>query len=231
MIRQSPAKIFLSDQRLLRQSGVHRSFSTLSYGAHEHTRTSDLWPLFVLNDEELAGAGSVTIPVLRACYMILLPITGDLHITGTETGKHNLTIGELKVLYVPANAAVTLSNPFPYNTINYLQLCIEAEETPAASALYQFDLDANGNELIRMSNPSSAFSISIGRFSGRNEGLYPLRNRDSSLFCFVIAGAFEVEHRLLQLRDGLEIHDIDKLEFEALSEDAVLLLIELFASR
>ncbi len=45
-------------------------------------------------------------------------------------------------------------------------------------------------------------------------------------FAFVLAGAFETEGRLLHERDGLAIWDTDKIEMEALSNDAMILLIE-----
>jgi hypothetical protein len=231
MIRQSPAQIFLSGQRRKRQSGVHRSFSTFSYGAHENTHKFNLSKLFVLNDEELAGSGSVNIRIRQASYMLLLPITGDLEVSSAEGGKTTVNVGELKVLSLPRQSSVVLSNPFPDDTINYLQLCIKVEKNLDLSALYSFDLDADNNQLIRLCAPMTTFSVSIGRFKGRTEGLYRLRNTYSRLFCFVISGAFEVEHRLLQMRDGLSLSAIDAAEFEALSEDAVLLLVELFGSK
>ena len=44
---------------------------------------------------------------------------------------------------------------------------------------------------------------------------------------FVIEGAFEVQGTLLHARDGLALWGTDKLEKEALSNDAIILLIEL----
>ena len=42
----------------------------------------------------------------------------------------------------------------------------------------------------------------------------------------MIAGAFEAEGRLLYERDGLALFDTNKIEMEALSNDAMMLLIE-----
>ena len=44
---------------------------------------------------------------------------------------------------------------------------------------------------------------------------------------FVIHGAFEVENRLLESRDGLAIWNTDRIELEALSNEAILLLLEI----
>jgi hypothetical protein len=230
MIRQIPATIFLSDQRRMRQSDGYRSFSTLSDGAHEHTQTSNLAKLFVLNDEELAGAGTVAFRTRQASYMILLPITGDLEFSSTETGKLTINVGELRIFSLHRKSAVILSNPYPDQTINYLQICIKSEKNIDLSELYTFDLDLNPNQLIRLCAPVTNFCIHIGRFKGRTEGQYHLRNKHSKLLSFVISGAFEVEHRLLHIRDALALSDLEELEFEALSEGAVLLFIELFGT-
>ena len=71
------------------------------------------------------------------------------------------------------------------------------------------------------------FTVSIGKFSGRGETIYKLPNRNSGLFAFVIEGAFEVEGRLLHARDGLTLWETEEAEMEALSNDAIVLLIEL----
>jgi hypothetical protein len=76
------------------------------------------------------------------------------------------------------------------------------------------------------------FGISIGKFSGRAETDYRPKNKEAGLFVFVIEGAFEVEGRLLHARDGLAIEQADesdsyRIEMEALSNDAVILTIEL----
>jgi len=54
-----------------------------------------------------------------------------------------------------------------------------------------------------------------------------LQNYHNKFFCFVIAGAFELENRLLQMRDGLAVNGPCAVELEALSEGALLLTIEL----
>ena len=42
----------------------------------------------------------------------------------------------------------------------------------------------------------------------------------------MIAAAFEAEGRLLHERDGLALFDTNEIEMEALSNDAMMLLIE-----
>ena len=71
-----------------------------------------------------------------------------------------------------------------------------------------------------------SFHLHFGVFDGRREAEYRLENPENGIFAFVINGAFELENRLLEARDGLALWDTDKLELEALSENAILLLLE-----
>ena len=66
----------------------------------------------------------------------------------------------------------------------------------------------------------------IGIFDGREEGRYILREQSHGIFGMVINGAFEFQNRLLENRDAVLITDIEELEFEALSENAIILFFE-----
>ncbi|WP_165699302.1 pirin family protein [Hymenobacter jejuensis] len=54
-----------------------------------------------------------------------------------------------------------------------------------------------------------------------------MKSNRSRFFAFVVAGAFEVEGRLLHERDGLALWDVQEVELEALSNDALVLVLEL----
>ncbi|WP_158799944.1 hypothetical protein [Pedobacter sp. L105] len=229
-MRPSPTKIFLSDNRKVRQSDVCQSLSTFSSGDEKNTHANASSGLYVLDDEELAGNASIAIKIEKASYMILLPLTGNLIFTSPEGEKIRIRIGELKVLSLTAGSSVWLTNPFTQDTINYLRICISADQrlNPNISALFSFNLNRKQNELIDFYTLFSPFSISIGRFKSRQEGVYYKRDQQSRLFTFVIDGAFEFENRLLLTRDGMEVSGIDEVHFEPLSEGSVVLLIERF---
>ncbi len=71
------------------------------------------------------------------------------------------------------------------------------------------------------------YHIFIAKLDGRSEIIHTAAQSGSGFFVFVIEGAFEVQHRLLEARDGLSLLGIIELEAEALSDDAILLMIEL----
>ena len=63
--------------------------------------------------------------------------------------------------------------------------------------------------------------------AGREDGVYSLKNPQNGVFVFVIEGAFEVQNRLLEPRDGLAISAVEAIEFEALSNNAIILFLEI----
>jgi len=74
----------------------------------------------------------------------------------------------------------------------------------------------------------------IGKYDGRNDGIYQLKAVENKqlangIFVFILSGAFDVQNRFLHARDGLALSDLqdELIEFEALSNDAILLLMEI----
>ncbi len=63
----------------------------------------------------------------------------------------------------------------------------------------------------------------MGKYDGRKKGDYVLKNKNNGVFAFVIEGVFEVHDRLLHAKDALAIWDADEIDFEALSNGAILL--------
>jgi len=222
------AQIFLSDNRLMSGSPANRTYSTLSSGDKQNTHT-DFSGLFVLDDEELAGGGCVDLQPAVSCYLLLLPVTGDLLFSAEQRPFERLNVGELKIIRLEAAEKVQLTNPYEGDHVSFIRLMISVKpgDTIPCSSTHEFDLVTHQNQLLQLSPAQLPFLISLGRFQGRKEYTYQLQNCHNKLFCFVIAGAFELENRLLQMRDGLAISGLRAVELEALSEGALLLTIEL----
>jgi len=82
--------------------------------------------------------------------------------------------------------------------------------------------------------------IIFNTFSSAQKALLPIQmlfinlkifhlhmQRSKQATIFVLEGAFEAEGRLLHSRDGLALWDTNEIEIEALSNDAIILLIEI----
>ena len=124
-------------------------------------------------------------------------------------------------------------NPYDTELVSFLHLWLLADAPGDGSSEQRgsFGPEAIHNQLAPLLPAAEAFSlpftVSLGRFDGRQEAVYQLKNSGNSVFVFALAGAFEVESRLLHEKDGLALWDVAEIELEALSNDAVVLLLEL----
>lgn len=220
-------KIFLSDERGCTQLEWFRSYNTFNFGNYKNDYKQPFGCLYVLNDDTLAGGSSLKLTIEEPTTVMLLPVVGSLaYKTSTET-EGIVYPGEMQLLHIDKDAELTLTNPHTDELINFLQLWFKNDSTTSEDAqLFSFDL-TNKNVLVPVATLETLV-VSIGKFMGRHEALYKMRSLQSGLFVFVIEGAFEVHGRLLHPRDGLALwNEAADIELEALSNEAIILLVEL----
>lgn len=222
----SQGKIFLAEQRGLKETNKVRRFSTFNFEGFKNPDKTSVDELYMLNDEMLAGEQKTCFEVDRDSYIIILPITGAVNYLDDSENETDVDVEEAVIVYVEQGANITLSNPFENDIVNYLCIGIKADEPMENNPQFcNFDLSIQ-NELIKIKASEVPFILNIGRFDGRREATYIL-NKLSKLYAFVITGAFEVDGRLLHEKDGLALWNTEEVELEALSNNAVILIIEL----
>jgi len=232
MIQQSKGKIFLADERGLNETAWFRSQHTFNFGKYFNENKNPFGDLYLLNDDMLAGGRSLSMFVEEDSYVILLPLAGAINCKIENTNKALVAAGQVFVQYVNAREKIEIANPFKNDTVNFLQIWIKADKKDKLStgALTFEDVNKKLNELVKIFpgnvlSDDLPFSVSLGKFLGRGETVYtPAKN--TGCFLFVITGAFEAEGRLLHERDGLALWYAAEIEMEALSNDAIMLLIE-----
>jgi redox-sensitive bicupin YhaK (pirin superfamily) len=231
MLAHTPGKIFLADQRGLTETRSFRRFATLNFGDFCQEHKQPLGSLLAVNEETLAGGATLTLPVPAAVHIVLLPVTGTVAVL-LPTEVRAVEVAQVQVLTLPAGSALRLRNPYPSDLISLLHLWVRADEpAPAIGPAAAFSLAALTNRLAPLL-PTTAglpFALHLGRFAGRHEAAYALLP-GRLFFGFVLAGAFEAEGRLLHEKDGLALWDAPTpVEVEALSNDALLLVLEVAA--
>lgn len=193
-------------------------------GARAHTETASFRSYqtsfnqqYKLYDNTLAGGESVQLQIAENTIVALLPTVGAIHIEGEGL----LEAGQVQLL----KGAAVISNPYEHELVNYLQLIFS--DTNDEPALYSFHLQNRLTDLFAASMQNGLLFASIGKFKGREEIVYETYQQGNGVFVFVLQGAFEVQYRLLETRDGLALWNVEQVEIEALSNDAILLLVEL----
>ncbi len=255
MDTQTEAQIFLANQRGLSQTDFLRSYHTFNFGPYVAEGREPFGPLHLLNDETLRAGASLTLQVEQPTDVWLLPLAGGLEYSysvglATEAPAAGAPVsdflepGQLGVLSLPAGGRYTVSNPYETESINFLQLWLAKPHHAGAPVVDQIRFDpGTKNTLlsffgIAASEPDGAPVNRgfIGQYTGREDGTYavpkPAEGSVNRVFVVVLQGVFEVANRLLHEKDGLALQyrQADVVEFEALSNDAILLLLDMPAN-
>ena len=230
MVPQSKGKIFLAEERGLNELDWFRSYNTFNFGQYYNEHKSPFGSLYVLNEDTLAGGKSIILAVEDDSDIILMPVVGAIDFLDSAGTQGIVQAGELQVLHMAKGASVEITNPYETSLVKYLQLWIR--KNPGATAIaaprvLSFDLELRRNQLIELVAGPAHYQAAIGKFTGRAEAVYKLRRPGHGLFAFVIEGEFEVQYRLLQAGDGLALWEVQEAELEALSNNAIILLLEM----
>lgn len=236
MISQSKGKIYLTEERGHSELDWFRSYNTFNFGKYYNEHKMPFGALYVLNEDTLAGGRGVTMAVEEDSDIILIPTTGDIQCNNNNGVTSVIKAGQVLHFSSGANTTFTVTNPFETELVSFLQIWLRTQYAAITTIprIFSFDIERGRNNLSTIlqqpSHPvpgdSSPYTISLGKFDGREEATHTLASLHNGLFVFVIEGTFEVQHRLLHTGDGLALWDINAVELEALSNDAVILVLE-----
>jgi quercetin 2,3-dioxygenase len=229
MVQQNKGKIFLADERGHNEMEWFRSYNTFNFGRYQLDHKTPFGPLYVLNDDTLAGGKSISMTVEADSEIWLIPVVGA--ITYSDNRGHSTIIeaGECQVYDIPTNTTIQIGNLYDDELVNFLQLWFYKTgiEENSAPQLIPFDIVNYKNQLVPIPVHNTPYQFGIGKYAGREESTYKLHSPNNGLFVYVIEGAFEVQYRLLHARDGLALWEAEEIEWEALSNDAIILVMEM----
>lgn len=231
MLTQTDAQIYLQSLRGAHQEEGFHSFRTFNFEGYNAYGREPLGALEVLNDEILMPECSYTLRIEARCQVILLPVVGAIEFERKGREPQFVNSGEVLFFIATPDETYTITNPYPDEAVNYLQ--IRTGNNPLLSTpmsltgiTTQFDL-SEANVLLPVGGyDGSSAHLFIGQYNGREEGIFTTWNAGHSAFVFIIEGAFEVQNRLLERRDGLALRNAEEIEFEALSNGAIILVID-----
>jgi hypothetical protein len=232
MLSPAEAVIYLADQRGCTESEIYRSFHTFNYGKFHRKDKQSFGKLEILNDDILAGESFVSHIADEFSSTLLIPLVGKVKYSVDGVPYGSSDAGQMDLISAPASSIIEITNPYEKDLVNFLHLqIITGERSPHVLVRkFDFDIDTRKNTLLHFEPASAEASsfprITIGKFDGRQEAQLTLKDASKRSFVFVIEGAFEVENRLLQARDGLAIRNTKSIDLEALSNGAVVLVIE-----
>ena len=230
---QSNGKIFLAQDRGCDATPSFLSMHLFNFGDYFNEHKTPFGNIDVINDDILTGGSSIKLKVEKNSYVILIPMIGAVRYKDSRGNENLLAAGQWQLTKMVAGEKIEIQNPFKDTLVNFLQVWVKGDERlllslPLSST---YDVNSNINRLVplspyRFGDDLLPFKLSIGKFNGRADTTYAIDNNRTGVFLFVIEGAFEANGRLLHPRDGLALWNTEQVEMEALSNDAIIVVIE-----
>ncbi len=214
------AQIFKSAWRTVAQSDESLTQSVFMNLAEIPTNITQLDEIFLQPQTKYTFA----LAEKSACW--LLPLAGAIDFVHHEL-EGFVHIGQLQNMATETSSHCIISNPYANDAVHFL--AIQCPANASKTELFEFDL-SQANQIIPILKTDDS-KISIGQFEGRAEEVYRLLSDQNSLMVFVVRGAFELHNRLLEAGDTLLLNQTYEAEFEALSNNALLLFIETFTAK
>ncbi|MGG5209731.1 hypothetical protein ACQWU4_12335 [Chryseobacterium sp. MIQD13] len=212
MLVQSPSKIFKSDLSVWKRE--ESCFINVIFSGHNSGLKN-------VSEIVLEENGDYDFCYQKNSSILVMVLYGETLISGfTEP----FTAGQIFTRSANERGAFNLKNNLNHDKTDILIL--ELKNNGSENSFSVEDLNFNErNKLIQISknlrHPNFA-----GLYDGRKEQEYVLQEKGKAIFGMVISGAFEFQNRLMENRDAVILNGIETLEFEALSENALLIFIE-----
>lgn len=224
-MQQTKGNIYLAEQRGCSQLEWFQSLHTFNFGNYFDESRVPFGALQVFNEETLLAGKSFKMQVEEDAQIIILPILGGIEFKQAE--DEFIATGELFSFFATVGTNFEIINPYETETIKFLHIWIknQSPQNQQSSEIIIFDVLKNSDQLLTLYQGVS--TISIGKYSGRKDDIYKLQNPKHGVFAFVISGAFEFQNRLLHAGDGLSLWEVEEIDFEALSNDALVLILEI----
>lgn len=206
-------QLFRSDLRGAINGEQRNSYVTFNEGNYLHESRNPVGILAQFSEHYLSGTKRLEV-FSETDFLLILPIEGELYVRADSASR---SVCPLELFIAAPGEQVHLTNDFPNETTRFYTF--QLKNTGLENGLHSYQLEKR-NELMAFCE-SSVCSLSIGVFDGRQDRTFSSPN--SNTFVTIVNGAFEVQNRLMETNDSLlAVHD-PNLEFEALSENAVIL--------
>jgi quercetin 2,3-dioxygenase len=226
MMSTAEATIYLAGRRGCSQTDIYRSDHTLSFETYTREGRGTFGNLQALNDDSLGAGGTRTLTADADSIVWIVPLIGACQYETTTGVQAAVDPGHTHRLWLPTGTQLRVTNPYEDERINFLHLWFTPEPATLALEIQEHIIDLEQQNRLSPLGDHITPDLYIGQYQGRAEGTYIPRDAAKGVFAFVIHGAFEIENRLLEPRDGIALWNTLEITFEALSNDAIVLFIE-----
>lgn len=214
MLVQSPSKIFKSDFSVWKKEN--------SCAVNEFFSGEESLKLKKAVEIVLPENGSYELTHQDKTNLLIIVLYGEILINDFEKP---ISSEQIFTLQSTKSGTVTIKNNLTEEKADVLVLELKNRNFENSFAIE--DLNLHTKNILHPISSNLKIPNFIGLYDGRKEQEYSLHGKGNSIFGMVINGAFEFQNRLLEVRDAILLSEIETLEFEALSENALLIFLEI----
>lgn len=186
----------------------------------EETNVSDF---AFIDDIALNEFGIYQKVIKESGYLILLPLLNGIRLN-MNGFNWNIKANQVFVYYLEKGSIIEIQGDLKEEYSYLYSLFLIRSHAQISNIIAPIVLEKNNhlNKIVR----HSLFNVFLGKFQDRKESELPLKKVERSWLVISLTGIFEVHDRLIESRDLLSIGSDDHVDFESLSEDSLLMVID-----
>lgn len=224
MILKQKSRIILSEKR--KEECLHSKklsrYSIVHKDVYDHP-TRHAGSLHLFKETTLGPQNKEKLTFNEDMQLLFMPLIGRIQVNNVKS-QNIVDVGEVLIISIKSNEPITIFNDFEISDVHFVIAGFSSNEP--IEGITRFSLSPN--KLITLFDDVSQRGLikaRIGQWNGRSDGEF-LPSAPKT-FAWVVQGAFEIENCLLQKADGLVLYEQKKIEFEALSNDAIVIFLEM----
>lgn len=176
-----------------------------------------------IDDVAVNGQGTYQKVIKESGYLILLPLMNNIRLN-MNGFNWKIEVNQSFIYYLDKGTIIDVEGEYSNDYSYFYSLFLVKEKQQIAKMIVPIDFERENRleKIIR----HDLFNVFLGKFDLRRESEIPFKRNERSWLIISLTGIFEVHNRLIESRDLLEIKSDEHIEFESLSENSLLMVID-----
>ncbi len=176
-----------------------------------------------IDDVAVNGQGTYQKVIKESGYLILLPLLNNIRLN-MNGFNWKIEVNQSFIYYLEKGTIIDIEGEYSNDYSYFYSLFLVKEKQQIAKMIVPIDFERENRleKIIR----HDLFNVFLGKFDLRRESEIPMKKVERNWLVISLTGIFEIHNRLIESRDLLEIKSDEHVEFESLSENSLLMVID-----
>ncbi|MBW1619437.1 hypothetical protein [Empedobacter falsenii] len=176
-----------------------------------------------IDDVAVNGQGTYQKVIKESGYLILLPLMNNIRLN-MNGFNWKIEVNQSFIYYLDKGTIIDVEGEYSNDYSYFYSLFLVKEKQQIAKMIVPIDFERENRleKIIR----HDLFNVFLGKFDLRRESEIPMKKVERNWLVISLTGIFEIHNRLIESRDLLEIKSDEHVEFESLSENSLLMVID-----